>query len=412
MQWRNGEHNFEAALSQRARFHVAYRIGARAYDAVIRSRAGLRRPLRRAIVLSIYDAAGAGFLRRDNSYHRALRLFGDAFDVALASIPFEHYDPAVLVGVPLAVEAGIREGISGLWVPLVSGTVTAGVRRRRGRPLSLWAFRWQAMAVLTGIGLAAYEGREREAAASAAIAGIEARVRESYVAGQNDVAVGADTVLDLLCRTAPLVASPSAREAPGRALAGWKQALAEQTTTRAAYLGTVVSRWASLHNAASSDLSSDAVVSLADGDGTAVLTASQATWLAGSLDTLELRGDVRIGFADPAVRARSHDRRSLMVNEYIVEIPPDAAPALQGFEPMPLILAGGAMWALEPALSESQIGVPIAVDAATRKRWDFNEAARLTPTNRDGSMPDREQDSPGTPQIDRFWEWATRAKRR
>lgn len=50
--------------------------------------------------------------------------------------------------------------------------------------------------------------------------------------------------------------------------------------------------------------------------------------------------------------------------------------------------------------------------AATRMRRDFNDAARLTPTNRDGSMPDREQDSPGTPQIDRFWEWATRAKRR
>jgi hypothetical protein len=284
-------------------------------------------------------------------------------------LAFDHYDPAVLAGVPLALEAGIREGTSGLLVPLVSAVFTAGVRRRAGRPLNLWAFRWQAMAVVTGIGLAAYEGRERGAAAEQAVVGIEAQARDSYVAGQNDVAVGADTVLDLLCRTAPLVASPSAREAPGRALAGWKQALAEQTTAHAAYFGTVVSRWASLHNAASSNLSFDVVVSLRDGDGTAVLTASQATWLADTLDAMQLRGDVRVGLVDPAARTRTHDRRTLIVNEYLVEIPPDAAPALEGFELMPFILASGAMWALEPALSESQIGVPLAVAAPAALGW-------------------------------------------
>jgi CheY-like chemotaxis protein len=51
------------------------------------------------------------------------------------------------------------------------------------------------------------------------------------------------------------------------------------------------------------------------------------------------------------------------------------------------------------------------------RRWlayrrSFNDAARLNPVNADGTVPDREQHDPSLPQIQRFWEWATRSKQR
>ena len=46
------------------------------------------------------------------------------------------------------------------------------------------------------------------------------------------------------------------------------------------------------------------------------------------------------------------------------------------------------------------------------RRRSFNAAARLTPVNSDGRPPDRSQDDPSLTQIERFLEWATRAKDR
>lgn len=45
-----------------------------------------------------------------------------------------------------------------------------------------------------------------------------------------------------------------------------------------------------------------------------------------------------------------------------------------------------------------------------RLRSGFNTVARLSPVNSDGRPPDRDQDAPSKPQIDRFLEWATRSK--
>jgi CheY-like chemotaxis protein len=47
----------------------------------------------------------------------------------------------------------------------------------------------------------------------------------------------------------------------------------------------------------------------------------------------------------------------------------------------------------------------------SRLRQVFNRSARLNPVNRDGTVPERKQDAPSFPQIDRFFEWATRSKR-
>ena len=47
----------------------------------------------------------------------------------------------------------------------------------------------------------------------------------------------------------------------------------------------------------------------------------------------------------------------------------------------------------------------------SRLRQVFNRSARLNPVNRDGTVPERQQDAPSFPQIERFFEWATRSKR-
>ena len=48
---------------------------------------------------------------------------------------------------------------------------------------------------------------------------------------------------------------------------------------------------------------------------------------------------------------------------------------------------------------------------ADRLRHRFNLAARLEPRNHDGSVPNRPQDAPSHPQIQRFLEWATKVRR-
>ncbi len=48
--------------------------------------------------------------------------------------------------------------------------------------------------------------------------------------------------------------------------------------------------------------------------------------------------------------------------------------------------------------------------ARTRLRATFNRSAKLTTVNADGTTPERDQDAPSFPQIDRFVQWATRSK--
>lgn len=45
-----------------------------------------------------------------------------------------------------------------------------------------------------------------------------------------------------------------------------------------------------------------------------------------------------------------------------------------------------------------------------RYRAMFNEVARLNPVNADSTVPERDQHDPSLPQIERFLQWATRAK--
>ena len=68
---------------------------------------------------------------------------------------------------------------------------------------------------------------------------------------------------------------------------------------------------------------------------------------------------------------------------------------------------------------EGAIATGLALDATagvprgrtrTRQRRQFNDAARLSAMNSDGTVPDRNQPDPSLPQIRRFMAWATRVK--
>ena len=48
----------------------------------------------------------------------------------------------------------------------------------------------------------------------------------------------------------------------------------------------------------------------------------------------------------------------------------------------------------------------------TNRRSEFNRRAQLTPTTTGGRPPDRPQDVPSLPQIDRFLRWATTIRTR
>jgi DNA-binding NarL/FixJ family response regulator len=58
---------------------------------------------------------------------------------------------------------------------------------------------------------------------------------------------------------------------------------------------------------------------------------------------------------------------------------------------------------------EAQQPAP-SIRGRMRRRHQFNQVARLTPVNSDGTAPDRNQSDPSMPQITRFLEWATRSK--
>lgn len=98
-----------------------------------------------------------------------------------------------------------------------------------------------------GAGLARYEESRRAAALARRRLNVDARCQLAHLAGQNDVAMGADSIIDLLSRTDPLLPPATAGEMigviTGRQLAAWKLSLATTTARHAAYLGLILAQW-------------------------------------------------------------------------------------------------------------------------------------------------------------------------
>ena len=159
-------------------------------------------------------------------------------------------EAATLPGVPLALETGIRLGPAAMIVPVAHFAVMTLVRRRSGWPTPPSILVWQAMGVGMGMWVSWYEQRQREATVSLHARDLAARQAAARLAGQNDVAMGADTVVDEVARVeyllaAAVPASDTTTPSPGtaRALAEWKSSLAAATSEHSVYLATVLARY-------------------------------------------------------------------------------------------------------------------------------------------------------------------------
>jgi hypothetical protein len=279
----------------------------------------------------------------------APRLALDAADAALwstAPYPEGYWDYAVLSGVPLSVEAGLGHPSRAIVVPVVNAAVTNVLRRVRGQPVQVAPFLWQVLALLTGVGFRRYNARVRahiEHTAERRLAADEAR---AMLAGQNAVAMGADTVIDKVQSIAPLFGRPAEGSALHELVDGWKAALAEATQDRAAYLGTVLLAWQRGHNT-HPDLRRRVDFDVAPGHGTVLLTAGQAEALQEILGAVDLRGElsVRVRHLDGS-RATPGRRVELEIGGRQVTVPadPDVPPRSPDFGPVALV-AGACMFA-------------------------------------------------------------------
>lgn len=115
-------------------------------------------------------------------------------------------------------------GPAGIVVPAVNATITAAMRRACGRRPGLAAFVWQALGVAGGAAFGAYEDWRWRIEHAIAARQLDARCQAAYVAGQNEVAMGADSIIDVLTRTGPLL-EDRAGVVVAQALGAWKASL-------------------------------------------------------------------------------------------------------------------------------------------------------------------------------------------
>lgn len=333
-------------VAQRSRLHLSYRLGVRAYLFATGRRGGRQRVA--AAVGAAVDTAEWVALRRTDRLGFGPRLAADLADVGLCAVLAER-DPeaATLVGVPLAMETGIRLGAIGFVVPAAHLAVTSGLRRWRGERTAATIFGWQAMAATMGMALSWYERREHDATVSRHRRELEAQRVAAWIAGQNGVAMGADTVVDELARVEYLLGAAEgdrSETGSGQALREWRASLASTTADRAVYLGTALARWSRSRQSAA--LADDVQIEIPPGEGTRVLSARQAAQLIEQLDRLDLSGAVMVRVEPTGSPPLPGDPVSLRVGHEAVVLRQDPSSILRPFDPAPLVVLAGGLWCL------------------------------------------------------------------
>lgn len=328
------------------------------------------------------DVAVAAVLRRSPRFGLVPRLAIDVVDVLSWGGRGRDCDLAAITGLPLAIESGIRLGPLGLVVPVVGATVTGAVRRFRRLPASTGSFRWQVIGVAVGVGFAAYGRNRRTVVLARHRQELGARLNQAHVSGQNDVAMGADSVVDLLSRTTPLVASGSADRVVGSLLATWKQSLAADTMTMSTYLGVALAQWQRRHNTTHHALDADVAFDLPAGEGTVLLSGAQARWLESALDDRDLRGPVAVAVLDPEAAARPTTPRALLVDGVPLVIPADRGRGLTPVDIGPSGFLIGAVWALDTigdSGASPRAVAPVACAGAVLAAWAHRQVDRDGP---------------------------------
>lgn len=328
-------------MQLRNRSFFWYRLAVRAMEAV--TLVALGRDLHGLGVVAAAGCAAvdlgvAGWLRRSGPLPLWPRMVADSLDVAAWSLALGHSpDVAALAASPLACEAGLRLRWRGLVVPATVGGVTTAALLVFGRPPELAPFIWPALATASGAVVIDYLRHRMAHGTRLAAQQREAAASQAELAGQNSVANGVDTVIDLLTRVNQLIAWHGGGS-PSR-LGAWRQALAEACGQQATYLGVALARWQRLHNSMSPDLGADVELQPVGAAGTVLLSPAQARRLDRALSEMDLSGKVPV-----AVRSRGPAGRPLVmfVGGRRLILPADPGPAPPSLEAGPvIILLGG-----------------------------------------------------------------------
>ncbi|MEQ4721165.1 hypothetical protein [Nonomuraea sp. B19D2] len=271
-----------------------------------------------------------------------LRLALDMADVAGWSVVMgDPIDAPALLTAPLALELALVQGTRALAVPLAVGLATNAALLAAARPFSASPFLWPAFTVLCGLGLARYLELRLHAHLRTALADREAARGQAALAGRHSIAVGADTVVDLITRTWPLLAVPG--KAVHSPLAAWRQHLAEQTTGCADYLSAALLRWEQRHNLASPDLARDVQLRAEDGCGSLLLTHRQVARLEAELERLAPRDLVAVRVAELRPLGQ---RQEVRIGDAPVILPEDTPSRVPSLDPGPSMIALGAVGSL------------------------------------------------------------------
>ena len=241
-------------------------------------------------------------LRRSDRFGLSWRLPLDAFDTAFwAASPQPEsgqYDFALLIAIPLGLEAGVRLGWKGLVVPAALFVSTSGSVLAVGKAIRPTGTAWIVLTVAMGVAFLRYCRHLDRRAEEERQRFLGAARRRAYLAGQNQVAMGASSAVDAIEGLVPVLGRPGAGSALWRLADGWKSQLSATTAREAKYLQVALLEWERVHNR-HPDLSGLVAVRVEEGHGTTLLTADQARDLSTALDALDLRGPVRVRLRDP-----------------------------------------------------------------------------------------------------------------
>ena len=327
------------------------------------TRGGLRGWRRPVLACAVVLDAVIWRAIRDGSVPFPLRVGVDMADLALWAGPGgSDLMSALSNHPPLDVEAGIRWGGWGFAVPAIAASVSSAARTIFGRRPEPWEHISHAGAVIGGIAVRRGERSRMARAGALHEAELSAKTVRAFLAGQNDVTMGASSIIDQLKPVAILLEADTPGSVLNQVRADWKQSLAEQAQQHAVFLDSAVRLWQQAHNEHPDLRGFVEVVQLAEGDGTTLITGHQARALAELLEREELRGEVHVRVA------RQRDRRpgrpgrelALSVGDRTVVIPADPNVTIDRFNPAPPALFFGAWAALMPTRRQDG-GLPLGV---------------------------------------------------
>lgn len=355
----------EAFLAARAGFYLAYRLAMRVVQ--FASIDGGARTAAWQMTLVAFVALDIGswmVLRSTDRFFFKTRLVIDSADIALWSLaPYTGDTPyalAVLVGFPLALEAGLRCGWVGLTVPAVTLASTVIVRSLFGRPAAPQFFTWLVVGVGCGLLLRRYIARLQEQAKDEWARRRSAEHRRAFLAGQNSVAMGASSAVDAIESVLPLLGRPDPGSVMWDVANSWKSALYESTVGHAAYLGHVLAEWAADHNR-HPDLTSRVELHLREGIGTVLLTNDQEPALRHRLSGLALRGILAVDLEDPTTADRPPGGPlRLTVGPHLVEVPADPDRPPRPVDPGPAVFVLGSVLMLGDVVGFPLAFLPVA----------------------------------------------------